>query len=773
MKRVILAFVFLIAISMPVFAEEIRHEIFAPYPGMVAYYGVDSGKFYLAYNPEEFRAVFRDGSFIQVDRAGFLKIKYMQGGQLREFGTLSGLIIADSAGYSLEITNGEYNPPATNANRFKILGKKFRIDASNPSRALFIIEDGAYMQDSYFFGCKFICDMVLISAPAESYLNITGEGFISKGAENLREYLNNGFDKMQEAVDKCMETDPGKCELAQNITDMREIALKTLPKFEIEARPSGEPETFGRKGDIVSVAVTSWLKVKMKAVSDDYSLLVLEGANAVLTSPFENYGMTVKRPGNFVSANVENMPPRNNIAMLTSGGAFIFIGGNLYPKCKENKEPYNGMGCIYFDEPGKKLHIKPRATTGSNAMPFRLGINLPSYVEEVILEPFDAPAGDAVMNAVTLNKEGTRTQIAFYNNDIIVAQGGNWFDLGISFKSYILPKDNAVSGEQPLGFYDRFECKNPTTTKDCYLNGERVAGFTEARTNYRCASDDDCGSGKKCIERLCVIQSACTEVPGYNGNGFNMLFISDEYPEDNAEFKTNIDAVLNGDAQFKGLIDIEPFSSNIGKFNFYMMNGGYMPTIFTIGHNPAEVYMQKVVKQCATAENIMVISKKAFLSYAKGGGGTAFIAQQNLRSVSHGKSLIAVHEFGHSFGGVRDEYYTFNPASGGIYGKPNCVPYDCEGRAGCDSAKTLWGEELANEAKSKGWTGCGGNCDRRCANLLRPRLNSIMNEPGKNIILPDDPESAIQGRGDTFSEPALKQIQERIACIGAATPCMV
>ena len=121
------------------------------------------------------------------------------------------------------------------------------------------------------------------------------------------------------------------------------------------------------------------------------------------------------------------------VVTLTSGGAFLSESEDLYSLCKNNEAPYNGMGCIDFNKNRKKLQVKPRAITGSNAMPLGLIIKLPAFAQEVIMEPFDTPASEPVKSFAALKKEGVNTQVTFFNNDIVVTPGGNWFDLGISF----------------------------------------------------------------------------------------------------------------------------------------------------------------------------------------------------------------------------------------------------------------------------------------------------------------------------------------------------
>lgn len=193
-----------------------------------------------------------------------------------------------------------------------------------------------------------------------------------------------------------------------------------------------------------------------------------------------------------------------------------------------------------------------------------------------------------------------------------------------------------------------------------------------------------------------------------------------------------------------------------------------MPSDFRSGPAPSQTYTISTAKQCPGIAKTIVISNKDFTSHALFGGNEAYLSAVSIKSTIAGKSLVAVHEFGHLFGDLRDEYHIVEQGKNGLSGSPNCLPYECgRGEQNCVDAKTSWGEELANKAKEEGWKGCGGACDSRCTSLLRPRLNSIMRHQWRNE------GNSPEGRGDTFSDPALKQLKDRVACIGGSAPCLV
>ncbi|MDD4877872.1 MAG: hypothetical protein PHO02_02425 [Candidatus Nanoarchaeia archaeon] len=742
--------VLIVLMSFPALAEEIRHEVKGE--GRVAYYGVDSGRLYLEYNPEDMRAIFGEDSFIEVERIGDLKIQYMQGGQLREFGTLSGNITANRIVRFLQIKNGVYNPPTTNTNAFQIRGKEFMIYAANPSMAVISITNGAYIQgsDNAFFGCmqgeNIGCELVAVSTPTAGYFRITGWGFLTKGSEYLNAYLNEGFDKMREKREKCLEADPMQCNEQIPIFNMTEITVLGAPGFAIEAKP-------GEKAQFAEFKLKSEEKLKISAMTGSFSPWLFEGKDFTVNMPLKTMALKNKIIRSSAGAVIQDLG--NSLVTVINGAVLITDSVIIYEDCLHNEEHYKDIACLHFDRDNKIIEIKPRAKDMTSYMI----VQIPEGYEKVFVDPFDTSANEPQPSFVELMKPEVSTKLRFYAKDIIPSEGGNWFDLGISFEAYVLPKDAVATGQEPLNFYDRLECKNPFTTRDCYLNGRQVQGFTATRQNYRCASDSDCGTGRVCKMKLCVKQAQCKELAEYSqgsGAAYKFLFVSDEYDTE-SEFKDEIKGIMEGRDGFKGILDVPPFAENQAKFKYYMLDGGRMP--MQAEGIPAIKYYITVLELCPSVDNSIIISQKEF------GSNSYAVSQSNLHSVYDGKSMTFVHEFGHLFGDLKDEYWNGGNNDGS--GVPNCLPYDCEGRANCVDAKTLWGIELANKAKNSGWTGCGGSCGDTCKNLLRPRLNSIMRHQGENEGNTPD------GRGDTYSEPALKQLNERIACISAGTPCVL
>ena len=349
------------------------------------------------------------------------------------------------------------------------------------------------------------------------------------------------------------------------------------------------------------------------------------------------------------------------------------------------------------------------------------------------MNAFQIPLENPHSNYIKLRKRGISTTLTFFYNDIILENGGNWFDFGMHIDTYLNKHFASSSGFLNQGT-DHLECKNPFTTRDCYLNGDPVQGFTEARW-MRCNADSECGSGK-CIDKLCVASSSCSIVRN-NGNKADKLdiaFVADEYDSE-AQFMADVTTAIE-----KGLISVSPFKENSNKLNFYKIysDGQALPrhmasfshdlptdmfAFATVHETISERSILSLARNCALADQVIVLTRKQgssfpfatgieVRSYGSFSNGVSVVFQQDLNDYN---PRVIVHEFAHTFGGLKDEYHEFVEGLGGNPGKPNCLNET--------EAREEWGRLFTNE-----WKGCGGPCDSRCNNLLRPTETSLMDE---------------------------------------------
>ena len=131
---------------------------------------------------------------------------------------------------------------------------------------------------------------------------------------------------------------------------------------------------------------------------------------------------------------------------------------------------------------------------------------------------------------------------------------------------------------------------------------------------------------------------------------------------------------------------------------------------------PDYAYINEIKKQCPEADISVIMSKKVFRAYAAFEEGSLYLPIPTI-----GNGIVFVHEFGHAFGGLHDEYLLEKEWSNLIFGNPNCVTEE--------KAKTSWGEHFTSE-----WRGCGGDCNKNTAECKETKEkyvllteNSLMN----------------------------------------------
>ena len=285
--------------------------------------------------------------------------------------------------------------------------------------------------------------------------------------------------------------------------------------------------------------------------------------------------------------------------------------------------------------------------------------------------------------------------------------------------------------------------------KQCYFDGTLVSSEFRRMSGRleRCNDNSDCGEGRTCRQKLCVRQAGCQKLTNVNqgGNSENavdIVFVSDRYDKE-SDFTQDVGYAINGDGTHIGILTVEPFSLQKEKFNIWAIYTGetMLPMQGTPNdYSPAERYINALGMDCPEGDRTISISGLAFRSFANFGGNAYISKGEN----SEWFTAITVHEFGHSFGELNDEY---NQSKAGetsacYAGPPNCVVESA-------AINTYgWTPEIAAEAVSNNWRGCGGDCGRWYNNYLRPSFNSIMNNQYS-------PETG----GDVFNTPSKAWVQ--------------
>lgn len=262
---------------------------------------------------------------------------------------------------------------------------------------------------------------------------------------------------------------------------------------------------------------------------------------------------------------------------------------------------------------------------------------------------------------------------------------------------------------------DKQKCENKKCT-DILCN----CGYIKDRTciKYSCCQDSDCGEYNMCNQEIhqCVRQTGCLKVL-YTGNSndkVDILIIGAEYNSP-AELKNAINKLfsLESNNKYIGFFDVEPFKSNKNKFNIWMIPAQEYTTkeVGVCGQSCSQlVDFEKdtaYIAQCPNVDTTITIFKTAKFRSCAGGGQWSSLSCQD--EEDQGKLIL--HESGHSFGRLADEYT--EPSKGSHPWGPNCA-------ASKNEAMQKWGD-LAGQGDIGYFQGCSYT-----DNNIRPNQNSLM-----------------------------------------------
>lgn len=728
----------------------------------IGYYAGD--RLIVAFSPTQMDMIFGADNW-EVDDAGFFIPSYMHGNAKKEIGVLSGTLVFGGPG-KVAVGEGAFVPPSG----VKIEGHLFLMDVSNPTSIAVNIANGTYTQGQYFFGCttrliEAECRMRALVTPLSAYLNITGRGFASP-IRNLRQFLETGFYETSTIVE---ETE-NQLALFENITiiSVNEGADQAIP----ETQPGFTVTAMAMNGvgivDEYTISGSRAFKV-----TQIFKHSAMQGQiMKVLIYLFEGKSIQIKPMNNFDAFEVSPTGTEGINVMLNGGGNIFVSEGKTVILSESSRTDRlrefrhnNWGGCLYdpkascifagvseADHSHLVLEVKPMAVIKDNKLiPARIEVTLPeSSYNSVSVYSFNVPPDNPHSSYVKLKKEGVATALTFFYNDVILTSNGNWFDLGMDIEAYLSPQFTPRPGDLQRGNADHLECRNPFTTRDCYLNGDPVQGFTESRWAIRCNTNSDCGSGK-CIERLCVSPAICSSLMdnGNKADKLDIVFVADGYNSNQAFLA---DAIKVRDTD---IFSISPFRENKYKFNLYT---AYSDSQTVPGNMVPEKSAFSVARQCPVADGVILLTGNGDFTYMLPSRETGSYASPDSNFVIIStedliRPHIVTHEFAHAFGGLRDEYYEFAEGMAGDIGEPNCLATEEEAREawnrilGAGHEQEV--EQMIQEAKlwngenrMQNEKGCGGPCDARCSNLLRPSFTSVMrntyegffNDISKNYI---------------------------------------
>ena len=236
------------------------------------------------------------------------------------------------------------------------------------------------------------------------------------------------------------------------------------------------------------------------------------------------------------------------------------------------------------------------------------------------------------------------------------------------------------------------------------------------------------------------------EVNGPSSSRFDLVFVGDGY--------TSGQLGLYGQqvrSKFEEIMAIEPFRTHRTQFNVWQVN--VVSAQSGVDNDPTRGVRRDTALDmyfwCGNTERLLCVNETKARQFAASAGDVdQVIALANstkyggagggvaTASGGHGSSgQIAIHELGHSIGGLADEY---------TYGGGDCYPY-AEPRepnvsrltaAQMRSSQAKWYRWLGQTSPDGGTVGTytGGRYYARC--IYRPTDNSIMRTLGRQFNLP-------------------------------------
>lgn len=693
------------------------------------------------YNPAHLEAIF---GIAPVCENGLVHIKTTIGAGRRtsewDIGWLYGNVETREGSKIILVNEGKFISAQGNKAMINVTGGRFAINAENKANLIFDTANAAYFRHNYFIVCKEDCNMAASLAPASSYLNVSGEGLA------IFSTLYSQYKAGEEMEEKYLN----------RIFNLYEINLDNTTYLMMQAL------TKGRSG-FGNIEVSSdekiWLRryyhtqLNIEGMETGYMDIVFANNAQVLGNEGQNIGLAVENERE--PASLRLSIGNENIIELTKGALMAFKDNQVYESCAVGQDEtlkFNSGVCSYFSSAEGLIRIKPwtkKITTTVQTMegetirestrgkPFFLTLTYPavSAYNNLYIKEFES---QDIESRIVVKKQDILGSMIFSRDDVVMEEGANWFDFGTSFKSLIYDAGNK--------FYSLFECV--LSERQCYLDGTLVSGeFRRMRGALeRCSSNDDCGEGRACRQKLCVRQAGCQQLTNVNAGGdssnaVDIVFVSDRYMKE-SDFMQDVGYAVNGDGTHIGILTVEPFSLQKEKFNIWAVYSGETMLPMQVGamgdNAPAERYVNSMGMNCPAGDRIITLSGLDFRDFAQF-GGNAYVSRSGDGAWF---GAYAVHEFGHSFGQLQDEYNQSkgNQNSGCYAGPPNCV-------APSAAAATYgWTDENVAEAVSNSWRGCGGDCGNWYVSNLRPSLNSIMRYPEET-------------GGDVFNTPSKAWIQ--------------
>ncbi len=165
-------------------------------------------------------------------------------------------------------------------------------------------------------------------------------------------------------------------------------------------------------------------------------------------------------------------------------------------------------------------------------------------------------------------------------------------------------------------------------------------------------------------------ESGYVGIDGNEGKGnMYVVFVESLSSERKQEFRNVVTEHIDVNDEYEGILSIEPFQSNAEKFNFYFIDD-YRDLDCDSSTTCKSNVARNLAEQCGGYDEVIVlVNSDNARGWAYLNGHFAVSRAYSRFGPAPG---VTVHEFGHSFGGLSDEYV--NTAHESKTWLPNCEP---------------------------------------------------------------------------------------------------
>lgn len=188
------------------------------------------------------------------------------------------------------------------------------------------------------------------------------------------------------------------------------------------------------------------------------------------------------------------------------------------------------------------------------------------------------------------------------------------------------------------------------------------------------------------------------KINGEIADKLDVVFVSDDFI-DLDEFRNQVIRLIDFNAQYNGLLSIEPIKSNKYRMNFYYINKSHTALVYSPGGGYA--YKRSDILNAASPcpyDKVILVTKDNINSLAELNGALVILNYAHVQWVGN----VLIHEFGHLFGGLADEYtYAYSsrpynhytsqspPANVDIAGQYTACPKWCNGTRSLEEIKSF------------------------------------------------------------------------------------